>query len=66
MAILNETHTPALGHGFSDAISRSAYRIVAAISHWNDTRQTRKALVKLSERELDDIGLTRGDIPFIR
>ena len=66
MAILNETHTSAFGHGFSDGISRTAYRIVSAITDWNDNRQTRNALGKLSERELDDIGLTRGDIPFIR
>lgn len=35
---------------------------VAAVSAWNDARMTRKALSKLSDRELDDIGLCRGDI----
>ncbi|MFN3721642.1 MAG: DUF1127 domain-containing protein [Paracoccaceae bacterium] len=34
----------------------------AAVSAWNDARITRKALSKLSDRELDDIGLCRGDI----
>lgn len=29
---------------------------------WNDTRVTRNALSRLSDRELDDIGLSRGDI----
>lgn len=38
---------------------------VAAIAQWNDTRATRKALWKLSDRELDDIGLSRGDIEFV-
>ena len=35
------------------------------LSNWNDTRVTRKALGKLSDRELDDIGLCRGDIEMI-
>lgn len=39
--------------------------IVAMLAAWNDARATRKALSKLSDRELDDIGLTRGDIEFI-
>ncbi len=33
-----------------------------AFTRWNENRVTRKALAKLSDRELDDIGLTRGDI----
>lgn len=37
-------------------------RLTAAIAAWNDARVTRKALSVLSDRELDDIGLTRGDI----
>ncbi len=32
---------------------------------WNDARVTRNALTKLSARELDDIGLTYGDIDGI-
>ena len=36
-----------------------------ALSTWNDARVTRKALSKLSNRELDDIGLCRGDIEFL-
>jgi uncharacterized protein YjiS (DUF1127 family) len=32
---------------------------------WNDARVTRKTLNKLSDRELDDIGLCRGDIDYI-
>lgn len=48
------------------------YRIVQfianaafAVSGWNDARITRKALGKLSDHELDDIGLCRGDIALI-
>lgn len=35
---------------------------VAAIAAWNDARVTRNELSRLSDRELDDIGLTRADI----
>lgn len=66
MAVLNDTFQSALGHGFSDAISRAAYRVIASVSAWNEARRTRKALNALSDRELDDIGLSRADIPLIR
>lgn len=36
--------------------------LVASFMTWNDRRLTRKALSKLTERELDDIGLHRGDL----
>lgn len=39
--------------------------VIAMLAAWNDARVTRKALNKLSDRELDDIGLCRGDIEFI-
>lgn len=39
--------------------------IAASFAAWNDARVTRGALSKLSDRELDDIGLSRGDIEFI-
>ncbi|HEY9038786.1 MAG TPA: DUF1127 domain-containing protein [Roseovarius sp.] len=37
-------------------------RFVASFTAWKDARATRKALSALSDRELDDIGLTRSDI----
>ncbi|NHB76103.1 DUF1127 domain-containing protein [Rhodobacter calidifons] len=50
----------------------TTYRVINALSNavlafraWNDARVTRKALNRLSDRELDDIGLCRGDIEFI-
>lgn len=36
--------------------------LIAAMIAWNDARATRKALNALTDRELDDIGLVRGDI----
>lgn len=39
--------------------------IFATVRDWNDARVTRRALNKLSDRELDDIGLCRADIELI-
>lgn len=39
--------------------------IYLTVANWNDARVTRNALGKLSDRELDDIGLCRGDIEMI-
>ncbi|RMC35072.1 DUF1127 domain-containing protein [Paracoccus alkanivorans] len=39
--------------------------LASLIGSWNDTRKTRRELNRLSDRELDDIGLTRGDIERI-
>lgn len=36
--------------------------LIGAVIAWNDKRVTRNALSALSSRELEDIGLTRGDI----
>lgn len=36
-----------------------------SLASWNDARVTRKALGNLTDRELDDIGLCRGDIEMI-
>jgi len=36
-----------------------------ALVQWNEVRQTRKALSALTDRELNDIGLARGDIHTI-
>uniref|UniRef100_UPI0040471C2C DUF1127 domain-containing protein n=1 Tax=Yoonia sp. TaxID=2212373 RepID=UPI0040471C2C len=37
----------------------------ASFVAWNDTRNTRKSLSKLSARELDDIGLSFCDVEGI-
>jgi uncharacterized protein YjiS (DUF1127 family) len=51
------------------AMPRASLNIVgaafAALKDWNDARVTRKALSRLSARELDDIGLCVGDIDLI-
>ena len=40
-------------------------RLIDAVTLWNDARLTRRALARLSDRELNDIGLTRSDIDGI-
>lgn len=39
--------------------------LFSAVAAWNDARVTRNALSRLTDRELDDIGLTRSDIDTI-
>ncbi len=46
-----------LGFSFADLFAR--------VAAWNDQRVTRRELAKLSDRELDDIGLCRGDIDSV-
>lgn len=36
--------------------------VTGTVATWNDARVTRNALSKLSNHELDDLGLTRSDI----
>ena len=52
---------------FSDMIRTPALtsRMFGAVAQWNDARRTRNALSQLSLRELDDIGLCRGDIDMM-
>jgi uncharacterized protein YjiS (DUF1127 family) len=40
-------------------------QLFGALQDWNDARITRRSLSRLSARELDDIGLCRGDIETI-
>lgn len=59
-----DTTRPASGlsAGRISAVFANAFSMVAA---WNDARITRKSLSKLTARELEDIGLTYGDIENI-
>lgn len=51
-----------MSNGRAGTFVTSAFNAIVA---WNDARVTRKALSKLTDRELDDIGLCRGDIEDI-
>ncbi|WP_010139889.1 DUF1127 domain-containing protein [Oceanicola sp. S124] len=47
---------------FALPIASAVHHLIAAVVNWNDARVTRKALSRLTDRELNDIGLVRGDI----
>ncbi len=62
MAVIDTTNA----YGASAGIfGRLFPNTIGAIAAWNDARATRAALAKLSDRELDDIGLCRGDIDMV-
>lgn len=60
MAILDSTRSFGLSGPFA-----SIARLFGILADWNDARVTRKSLSRLTARELDDIGLCRGDIDLI-
>jgi len=62
MATFNTTRPTTFGTGFGTRLTAVIATYTAAFAKWNDARATRKALSSLSDRELDDIGLSRGDI----
>ena len=62
MTALDTTRLVAAGALSGGRVSAVFTNAFATLSTWNDARITRKALGKLSDRELDDIGLCRGDI----
>lgn len=46
-------------------VARIFTRLLGDFLAWNDARRTRAELLKLSEHELSDIGLSRGDVERI-
>ena len=58
MAVIDNTRSAYV----SNRGTFSLVNLFASLINWNDERQTRKALHSLSDRELEDIGLCRGDI----
>ncbi len=51
-----------VSNGRTGRIGSTLANAFGALTAWNDARVTRNALSKLSDRELEDIGLIRGDI----
>ena len=70
MATYENTRLLVVGARGSDfGIAHGAYRIATIVtdfaitfSNWRSARKTHNELAKLSDRALEDIGLTRGDI----
>ena len=62
MALYDTTRAPVGGRSLTGRMSATFASLVSTVISWNDARVTRKSLAQLSDRELDDIGLCRGDI----
>ncbi|MEL7281644.1 MAG: DUF1127 domain-containing protein [Pseudomonadota bacterium] len=65
MALLDQTRSTRSGTDIGGGTGVLS-NLIAAFNAWNDARITRKALAQLSDRELEDIGLVRGDIDRIQ
>ncbi len=65
MAAYETTRPAPLGAITTFHLVQSAWTLIHHLRDWNDARQTRHALDKLSDRELEDIGLCRGDIDSV-
>ena len=65
MAAFDTTRTTYGSASVAGLIARTFYALTASVIAWNDARVTRNALSSLTDRELEDIGLVRGDIEDI-
>jgi uncharacterized protein YjiS (DUF1127 family) len=65
MAAVETTRPAPLGAITTFRAINALSSVASMFAAWNDARVTRKALSKLSDRELDDIGLCRGDLELI-
>ena len=63
------TYTPrrhVFGAGFATRLTAVVRSLASNFRNWNDARATRRALNRLSDVQLRDIGLCRGDIERIQ
>jgi uncharacterized protein YjiS (DUF1127 family) len=65
MAAFDTTRTSYGSTGISARIGSVVSSLVGSLAAWNDSRVTRNSLGQLTDRELDDIGLVRGDIDIV-
>ena len=65
MAAFDTTRTTYGSLNTASRIGSTFTAMIGAVSAWNDSRVTSNALNRLSNRELEDIGLARGDIDMI-
>ncbi|SHE31546.1 protein of unknown function [Ruegeria intermedia] len=64
MATTANIHAP-LGAATILRVVDAFIRVYDSVVEWNTSRKTRKLLSRLSDEQLDDIGLTRADIAKI-
>lgn len=65
MAAMYSTRASIGSFGLVGRIGAYLASLANAVIVWNDARVTRNALNGLSNRELEDIGLCRGDIDVV-
>lgn len=65
MAAFDTTRTTYGSSVFYGRIGNVLANVYATLVSWNDARLTRKSLSALTDRELEDIGLIRGDIDLV-
>ncbi len=65
MAAFDTTRPTYGSHSLAGRIFAPVTGLIAMLASWNDARLTRNSLSRLSDRELDDIGLARGDIEIV-
>lgn len=65
MAAFDTTRSAYVATGYVGRFSSAMAAVFGTIASWNDARVTRNALSTLTDRELDDIGLVRGDIDTV-
>jgi len=62
MSVIDTTTLRSHGFAFAPRFTRAIESLAARLAEARERRETRLALEKLTDRELDDIGLTRGDV----
>lgn len=62
MALLSSNYASAHDHGRLDVLRGN---VRARYEAWKVFRRTRRELESLSDRELDDLGLSRADLPAV-
>lgn len=65
MAAFDTTRTTYGVASFANRTIAFVAEMAHSVSAWNDARVTNKALSNLTDRELSDIGLIRGDIDSV-
>ena len=64
MAVYTNTQTQYQAGGVASRIVKAFASAINSLALWNDARATRTALSRLTDRELEDIGLTRAEIEW--
>ncbi len=65
MATYDMPRAGVAGRSVWGRISNTVMAVFGDFATWNDRRMTRNALNGLTDRELDDIGLSRADVEML-